>query len=205
MRKFEKVEYTNPIELLFLFVSTIAVFFGVIFALNRMMNFGLVKVILAITIALLYFIFLKKKYIVKISDFELSSNKLEWNNKSVDFKNLDHYKIHWLIGAGLKFKFKNGKTIRISSNEFFCNSQKFVNLCEIVDSKLLSYNNGNVVRRKSFFETKQGYYYVIVITILFVVATIYKLFTGEKYNYLSFILTLVLFGIVWSGVKWKRK
>jgi hypothetical protein len=205
MRKYENVEYTNQFELLFLLLSTVAVFSGIIFVLNRIMSFGLLKGILAFVLAGIYFYILKKKFIVKVSDFELTPNQLEWNNKNVDFKNLEYYKIHWMKGAGIKFKLKNGKTVRLSSNENFCNSEKFVNLCHNIDSKLLKYNNGKIERKKTFFESKQGYYFAVIISILFVIGTIYKTFMDEKLNYGNFALILVSLGIVWSGVKWKRK
>lgn len=136
------------------------------------MNFGLIKGILALVIAKIFFYIFKKKFIVKVSDFELTSNKLEWNNKNVDFKNLEYYKIHWMKGAGIKFKLKNGKTLRISSNDSFCNSEQFVNLCHNIYSKLLNYNNGQIERKKSFFESKEGYYFAVIISILFVIGTI---------------------------------
>ncbi len=205
MRKYENVEYTNPFELLFLLGSTVAVFFGIIFVLNRIMNFGLLKGILAILLAGVYFMILKKRFIVKKSDFELKSNQLEWDNKNVDFKDLEYYKIHWMKGAGIKFKLKNGKTLRISSNDNFCNSEQFVYLCHNIDSKLSKYNNGQIERKKSFFESKQGYYFAVIISVLFGIGTIYKSFTDEKFNFGNFALILVSLGIVWSGVKWKRK
>jgi hypothetical protein len=205
MRKFENVEYTRPFELLLLFALTILVFSGMIFLLNRILDFGLIKGILALVVAGIFFYIFKNKFIVKVSDFELTLNKLEWNKKSVDFKNLEYYKIHWMLGAGIKFKLKNGKTLRISSNDNFCNSEQFVNLCHNIDSKLLKFNNGQIIRKKSFFETKLGYYFAVIMTILFVIGTVYKLFTDEKINIQNFALILVSLRIIWSGVKWKRK
>ena len=61
MLKFKNVEYTNPFELLFLFGSTLGVFLGILFLLNRIIDFGLLVAILAIIIAGIYFISLKKK------------------------------------------------------------------------------------------------------------------------------------------------
>lgn len=205
MRKYENVEYTSPFELLFLLVSTVAVFSAIVLLLNRIVSFGLLKGILALVLAGIYFYILKKKFIVKISDFELKSNQLEWDNKNIDFSDLEYYKIHWMKGAGIKFKFKNGKTLRISSNNNFCNSEQFVNLCQDIDSKLLKYNNGQIERKKSFFESKQGYYFAVIISTLFVVGAIYKSFSDEKINIGNLVLILVSLGIVWSGVKWKRK
>lgn len=205
MKKYEDVEYTSPFELLFLLISTVAVFSAIVFVFNRIVSFGLLKVILALVLAGIYFYILKKKFIVKISDFELKSNQLKWDNKNIDFSDLEYYKIHWMKGAGIKFKFKNGKTLRISSNDNFCNSEQFVNLCQDIDSKLLKYNNGQIERKKSFFESKQGYYFAVIMSTLFVVGAIYKSFSDEKINIGNLALILASLGIVWSGVKWKRK
>ena len=205
MRKYKNVEYTNPFELLFLLGSTLAIFSAIIIVLNRVMSFGLIKGILAFVLAGIYFYILKKKFIVKISDFELKSNQLEWDNKNVNFNDLEYYKIHWIKGAGIKFKFKNGNTLRISSNDNFCNSEQFVNLCQNIDSKLLKYNKGQIERKRSFFESKQGYYFAVIISILCVIGTIYKSLTDKKINIENFALILVSLGIIWSGVKWKRK
>ncbi|WP_336128557.1 hypothetical protein [Mesoflavibacter sp. CH_XMU1422-2] len=205
MRKYKNVEYTNPFELLFLLGSTVAIFSVIIFVLNRVMSFGLIKGILAFVLAGIYFYILKKKFIVKISDFELKSNQLEWDNKNVNFNDLEYYKIHWIKGAGIKFKFKNGKTLRISSNDNFCNSEQFVNLCQNIDSKLLKYNKWHIERKRSFFESKQGYYFAVIMSIFCVIGTIYKSLTDKKINIENFALILVSLGIIWSGVKWKRK
>ena len=205
MRKFRNVEYTNPFELLFLFVSTIAVFSGILYILNKIMSFGLVKGIIAIIIAGVYFFIYKKNYIVKVSDFELSSNKLKWKNKNIDFNNIEYYKIHWLKGAGIKFKLKNGKTLRISSNDNFCDSGKFVNLCHKIDSKLLSFNKGQIVKRKSFGETKIGYYFAITITCLAILAIVFKLLTKGELKIGGLGLILFSLATMWSGIKWKRK
>lgn len=205
MRKYKNVEYTNPFELLFLLSSTVAIFSVIVFVLNRVMSFGLLKGILAFVLAGIYFYILKKKFIVKISDFELKSNQLEWDNKNVNFNDLEYYKIHWIKGAGIKFKFKNGNTLRISSNDNFCNSEQFVNLCQNIDSKLLKYNKGQIERKRSFFESKQGYYFAVIMSILCVIGTIYKSLTDKKINIENFALILVSLGIIWSGVKRKRK
>ncbi|WP_420553764.1 hypothetical protein [Tenacibaculum aiptasiae] len=205
MQKFNNVEHTKPYQLFFLLVSTVGVFALVIFFLNKIMELGLLKLILAVIIAWIYFIFLKKKFIVKKSDFYLRNNKLEWDTKKVIFSDIKSYKIHWLKGAGLKIKLKNGKTIRLSSNDNFCNSNKFVNLCRNIDSKLLKYKKGQVVREKTFFETKKGYYFAVIVTVLIVIITIHKLFTDGNFDTESIGLLMVSLGTIWSGVRWNKK
>ena len=87
MKKYEDVEYTSPFELFFLFVSTVAVFSAIVFVLNRIVSIGLLKGTLAFVLAGIYFYILKKKLIVKVSDFELKSNQLKWDNKKIVVKN----------------------------------------------------------------------------------------------------------------------
>ena len=146
MRKFEKVKYTKPFELFFLIVSTITLFIGTIFILNRLISTGFLKFILALSIAVIYFLLIKIYFIVKETDFELTENQLKWDNESIEFENIEYYKIHWLKGAGIKFKLKNGKVVRLSSNENFCDSEKFVNLCHKIDNNLRKFNDNKILQ-----------------------------------------------------------
>ena len=205
MQTFRKVEYTKPFELLVLLSCTVIVFSILLFLFNTIISIGLVRFILALVIASIFFVILKKHFIVKISDFDLTSERLKWNNNRIDFVNIESYKIHWMKGAGIVFKLKTGKSIRLSSNDFFCNSENFVNLCHRIDDKLLKHNNGQIIRKKSFFETKQGYFFAVVMTGLIIIITVFKLFTNGNFNSRNIILMLLTLGIIWSGVRWKRK
>ena len=205
MRKFEKVKYTKPFELLFLMVSTITLFIGTIFILNRLISIGYLKFILALSIAVIYFLLIKIYFIVKETDFELTENQLKWDNKSIEFENIEYYKIHWLKGAGIKFKLKNGKVVRITSNENFCDSEKFVNLCHKIETNLKKFNDNKILQKYSFFETKNGYYFAIIMSFLVVLVVVFKVFTKDELNIGSLGLILFSLGTIWSGVKWKRK
>ena len=205
MSKFKDVEYTNQFQIVFLLVSTVGVFSAIIFILNRIINLGLIKVGLAFLVTATYYLIFRKKFTVKTSDFELTSRQLKWNNKTIDFNDLEYYKIHWMKGAGIKFKFKDGKTLRISLNDNFCNSEHFVSLCHNIDAKLLKFNNGEIERKKSFFESKKGYYYAIIMTVLVVAIIFYKLFTDEEFNFTNIALILVTLTTIWRGVRYKRK
>lgn len=205
MRKFEKVKYTKPFELLFLMFSTITLFIGTIFILNRLISIGYLKFILASSIAVIYFIIIKKYFIVKETDFELTKNQLKWDNKSIEFENVEYYKIHWLKGAGIKFKLKNGKVVRLSSNENFCDSEKFVNLCHKINNNLRKFYDNKILRKNSFFETKNGYYFAIIMSFLVVLAIVFKVITKGELNIGNLGIILFSLGTIWSGVTWKRK
>ena len=205
MRKFEKVKYTKPFELFFLIVSTITLFIGTIFILNRLISTGFLKFILALSIAVIYFLLIKIYFIVKETDFELTENQLKWDNESIEFENIEYYKIHWLKGAGIKFKLKNGKVVRLSSNENFCDSEKFVNLCHTIDNNLRKFNDNKILRKNSFFETKNGYYFAIIMSFLVVLAIVFKVITKGELNIGNLGIILFSLGTIWSGVTWKRK
>lgn len=205
MQKFEKVKYTKPFELLLLMVSTITLFIGVIFILNRIIGVAYLKFILSLAIASTYFILFKKNFIIKETDFELTENQLKWEDINIEFENIEYYTIHWVKGAGIKFKLKDGKIIRISSNENFCDSAKFVNLCRKIETNLIKFNHNKILRKHSFFETKNGYYFAILMSFLAVMAIIFKIFTKDELNIGSLGLILFSIGTIWSGVTWKRK
>jgi len=93
----------------------------------------------------------------------------------------------------------------LSSNGNFCNSEKFVSLCRKLDSRLSNYNNHQIIRKKTFFETKYGYYFAVVLTILVVCIGAFRLFTGAGFRIGNIALMSVSLGILWTGVMWKRK
>jgi hypothetical protein len=205
MRNFENVKYTRPYELIFLLVSTVAVLFLAIFLLNRVINIGLIKGLISLIVAVIYFKAIKKRFVVKMSNFKLTSDRLKWDNNKIDFKSIEYYKIHWIRGAGIKFKLKSGKTIHISSNESFCDSENFVRLCKVIDYELKKFNNNQIIRKKSLFETKKGYYYAVIMTVILVIITMYKILTKDKFNFQNIVLVIVSFGAMWSGVRWIKK
>ena len=205
MQKFEKVKYTKPIEILFLLVSTITLLIGTLFFLNSFISIVYLKFLLALPFAMVYFNLIKIHFVVKETDFELSANQLKWDNENIEFENIEYYKIHWLKGAGIKFKLKNGKVVRISSNENFCDSGQFVNLCQKIEAHLKNFNENKLLRKHSFFETKNGYYFAILMSFLAVLAVVFKIFSKNEWNISSLGLIIFSLGIIWSGVTWKRK
>ena len=134
---------------------------------------------------MVYFNLIKIHFVVKEADFELSANQLKWDNENIEFENIEYYKIHWLKGAGIKFKLKNGKVVRISSNENFCDSGNFVNLCHKIEAQLKNFNENKLLRKHSFFETKNGYYFAILMSFLAVLAVVFKIFSKNELNITS--------------------
>jgi hypothetical protein len=205
MKIYKNVRYTKPIELIFLLISTMAILFGILILSDKTMSVTIVHVLVALIVAGIYFIMLKKKYIVKTVDFKLSTDRLEWNTNRIEFRNIDSYKIHWMKGAGIKFKLKNGEVKRLSANSNFCNAEKFVALCQEMDSKLSKFNNNQITRKASFYETKQGFYFAATMTVLLFIGFIVKMFRDDDFSAGNILLVTVLLGAMWSGVRYVKK
>ncbi len=90
MQIFKDINYTKPIGLFFLMISTPIVFFGCLLSLNEMLSNRYVIGLIPLIISLVYFLILKKKFIVKTSDFKLTSRQLEWDNKIVEFNTIKY-------------------------------------------------------------------------------------------------------------------
>lgn len=203
MQLHENVKYTKTLELVLLLISTILIFLGLLFALSQFIVDLKSSLLLAVVLTISYVILIIKKFIVKTSDFKLTNKRLEWDKNTIDFTDIKYYKIHWIKGAGIKFKLKCGKVIRLSCNGNFCDSKKFVNLCREVDSKLEKIED--VIRKKSFLETRWGFYFAIVMTVLFLVVLISKLINKDESNTGNIGLMLAGLITIWSGVLWYKK
>jgi len=180
MYHFKKIKFTKPIELLFLVVSTVVVFFGSLFLIKDLIESGLLKLILGLTISIVYFFLVKNYFIIKEMDFVLTNNQLKWGKEFIDFENIEYYKFHWQNGAGIKFKLKNGKVVRLSANESFCNADNFVMMSSKIDLKLKRFRP-EIIRKYSFFETKKGFYFAIIMSILSLLTLFFKLFSEGEF------------------------
>lgn len=204
MHHFKKIQFTKPIELLFLVISTVVVFLGSLFLFKDLIESRLLILILGLSISIVYFFWVKNYFIIKEMDFVLTNNQLKWGKEFIDFENIEYYKFHWQKGAGIKFKLKNGKVVRLSANENFCNPDNFVMMCSKIVSKLKRFRP-EIIRKYSFFETKKGFYFALIMTILSVLAVIFKLFSEGEFKIGVFGFILSSLATIWLGVKWKKK
>lgn len=203
MQLHENVKYTKTLELVLLLISTILIFLGLVFALSQLIVDLKSSLLLAGVLTISYVILIIKKFIVKTSDFKLTNKRLEWDKNTIEFTDIKYYKIHWIKGAGIKFKLKSGKVIRLSCNDSFCDSEQFVTLCHEIDSKLEKFED--VLRKKTFLETKLGFYFAVGITVLVLIVFLFKLVVKGEFNAGNLGLVLVSLATVWSGVLWYKK
>ena len=178
MRNYKNVNYTKPIELFGLLFSSMILFYVALIISKGFLSSAFTIFLFSIGISLIYF-FIIKKHIIKSADFKLTSNKLEWSNKSVEFK--------------------NGQTKRLSSNSTFCNSETFVELIHELDNILMKYNNGKIIRRDSLAETKFGTYLIIFFSFLIGVLLIHSLWTDKEMNLASWSLIITAWITLLSG------
>ena len=79
---------------------------------------------------------------------------------------IDYYIHIYYNNINLKLNLKNGKSIYYSSNDNFCNSEIFINFCKAVKKKLIKFDGGVIVNKKSFMQTKIAYHLLIFMTVL---------------------------------------
>ncbi|QLG47027.1 hypothetical protein [Costertonia aggregata] len=204
---FENVACATSPNALLLFLSTVLVF-AVIVGLGKMLQIRMIPEIVAFITAPIYFTVLKKKFVMKISDFTLSPDTLEWNDNRIDFKSLEYYKISYNTGqnggATLKFKLKNGKTVVLLATNLFCHPHRFLELCLSIDMVLSKNNDYNSIKKKSLSETAYFFPLIQALTILAASLMIYRVFRNEFVGMevlLIFIVCVAVFAILLQGKK----
>jgi len=202
MRYYKNVAYTKKIQLFFLLISTVAIWITTLIILEKLFHIEFLSLIIPFVSSTFFYIWAKKKIIFK-SDFKLTHKKLEWDNEELDFNKVQSYKIHWIQGADINFKLKNGKHIKISANDNFCDAKEFVGLCRDIDHLLQEKYSNKITRKNTFYETRYGYYFTVIMTILVIFLTIYKIIMNQEISSQKLYLIIFSLGIVWSGVRWK--
>jgi hypothetical protein len=198
-KDFNNIEHTKPIELFIFLLALLLIFFFCI-KVQFLLFPKLISILSSISITLISFFLLKKK-LVKKSSFVLLDDKVKCNNALIHFDEIKSFKMHFMKGAGLQLNLKNGDTIRFSSNDNFCNSDKFVEFCLTLNKQLSKYNDGVIVKKKSFMETKWGYYTLISMAILVVGIFIHSIITGKELRIGAFGLMIVSLSTLWSSYK----
>lgn len=202
MAEYKNVEHSRPIELLFLFLSTIIILFVVLYLLHFFGLHPFIKTIISLIFASAYYLTFKKR-IIKISNFKIGSKWLEINNDRIHYESIESYEIHWMKGADIKIKIKKGKIIRLSSNDWICDTDKFIYMCNDLDKQLIGYNNGDIVKKKTFLDTKTGYYIVLITTIVLISTIIFAFITGKEIRFMPIMIAILALSTLWSGIRKK--
>ncbi len=195
-----KVNLTNPWKLLFLLFSSVGLFFLVLFILVKF-DLEVLGVTLALICSITYY-FLLKKRIPQKTEIGISNNEIVLVNRRIALSEISSYQIHRMRGAGLKLKMKDGKSIRLSSNNNFCDSEGFVQFVNDFEKRALEFPEISKVR--SLAETRLGLYFAIATTILFIVGLVYGMLFDKEFSYSRFGLMLVALSTLWSGIEIKK-
>jgi predicted membrane metal-binding protein len=193
-------QLTNPWRLLFLAISSVGIFI-VAYLILKIFVPSLFGLISSILVAIVYFIFLKKRLIQK-NKLGISKTQIFLKNEQIAFKDIEKYKIHRMRGAGLKIKIKKGKMIRLSSNDNFCDSDEFVRFVNDFENQVSEIPE--IRKVKSFGESRFGLYFAITSTVLFVGVIIYKRIINEEFEYSNLGTMLVALSTMWSGIEIKK-
>lgn len=198
-KEFYDVEHTRPISIFLFFLFLFCIFFSSTILLMLFLS-KLISVIFSLFLTVISFFFLRKKIVLK-SNFILFDDKLKINDSTINFNDIKSFKLHFIKGAGLKLNLKNGKSIYYSSNDNFCNSEIFINFCKAVKKKLIKFDGGVIVNKKSFMQTKIAYHLLIFMTVLIFGIFIYSLITGKEMNLGTFGLIIASLSTLWASIK----
>ncbi len=206
MKKHLDVEYTKPLDLLILLVSSILILLVTIYIFKILIKQPIISILVGLLLTVIYF-YRVRKIIVKKSDFIIFKDKFEYQNKkTIYFENIKSFKINYISGASLRINFNNRQRLNISSNNNFCDSQNFEFFCKNLEQHLLEYKKTNIIKRSSFLETKVGYYFIVIITVITVSAILFSFFTEKKMNLVTFGMIISSFGTIWIAfLKNKKK
>ena len=194
------VNLTDPWRLI-LFMSICGlVFFSPIFIL-RPFGLGLLGAILALPLSVSTFFLLKRMFVIE-TEIGLGKKYILLKGMKIYFNDLKSYKTHRMRGAGLRLKLNSGKTIRLSSNDNFCDSDEFVQFTYDFEERIS--NEPTVEKIKSFGQTKFGLYFAISSTILIGTAIIIKTMNGEDLILSRLAGTLVVLTSIWSGIEIRK-
>ncbi len=198
-KEFLNVEHTNP-ALIFIFILFLCFIFFAIITFLMLFLSKLISIIFSLFIVVIFYFLFKKKLVLK-SNFILFDDKLKINNSIISFNEIKSFKIHFIKGAGLKLSLKNGKSIYCSSNDNFCNSDRFINFCKALRKKLIKFDGGVIINKKSFMQTKIAYYFLIFITISIFGIFIHSLTTGKELKIGTFGLMIASLSTLWASIK----
>lgn len=100
-------------------------------------------------------------------------------------------------------KLKNKKKIRLSSNDIFCNTDKFIGMCNDLEKQLNNYKKGTIEFEQTYLNTKSWYFFVIGLSIITIITLIYGIIVKKDIP-TSFIISLIFLGYLWSTVQYKK-
>lgn len=193
--KIYKVNLTKTSHLLVLMLSAIGVFF-LINSILQEFNFGLIGFVLAVTTSIVAFFIFKKRIITRAT-FKLNHNRFFVDDRFFDFDEVHYYKTHRMKGAGLTIKLKNGRKIRFSANDNFCNTEEFVAF--VNEFEVIALEKWKITKKRTFGESKFGLFFAIISTLVLIYITIYKIHYGESFELSNIGLMILALSTVWSG------
>ncbi len=196
-----KVQLTKSWQLLGLMLSFIGIFVFSIF-LSQKLDLGILGAVLSMLISVGYFFILKKR-LIHTSVLRLCKNEIVIGGNPIYFKHILNYKAHRAKGAGLKLRMKDGKILWLSSNDNFCDAGEFVRF--VNDFEIRVSRIPEIIKVKSFGETKWGLYLAVSSTALLTVVIFLLPTRGEHFEFSIIGMLLVSLTTLWSGIEIRKR
>lgn len=195
------VEHTETYKLLSLLLLTFIVF---VFSFYILLFFKLdpVFIVIPFIVTGIFFYSIKRRFITK-SKIIITTKWIDVDEKRIEYENILKYRIDWTNKIDVHIKMKNKKNIRLSSNDTFCNTDKFIGMCNDLEKQLNNYKKGAIEIEQTYLNTKLWYYFVIGLSVITVIAFIYGMIKRKDIP-TSFLIGLSSLGYLWSSVQYKK-
>jgi len=199
-------EYSDTPYSVKLLLVSIATFIGLLCAMPIFIDTigGTPGIIIVFVIPFLIFWFNKKKikkYGTATINEKFITLDLNKQNHKIEFDNIKSYLVQHYNGVYLRIIQNDGKKTTVTSNSNFCNSEGFELFCEEFETTIEKSRIENklpIIRKKSFFEKKWVFVFLIIMTIFFIGA-IFKGMLSDRKSYASLFTSLGTLIALWGG------
>ena len=180
MKEYE-FQYTKKRDTLFVFLACLAIFIIVMFiGIYLSLQLTIITVI-DIILMFLIFRFLKKKAvsecIAKVSETSVEFNFKNDISRVINFSDLISFKTYYgKNGTALYLKNTNDN-FKMFANNNFCDPDAFNAFCEDLIIQLDKYkinSNSNIIHESSIFATKGMLYFLVAITLVYLVSFFFE-------------------------------
>ena len=198
----------NQKKALILFVSLFAIFFALFFSMVSLKHIFNVYVTMIFSFGIPILIFwlnrkkIKENCIAKISELNSEIN-VDNILHFIYFEEIKSYKIESYNGSiSLSINLKNNENIKLTANSNYGEIKNFEDYCRDLEISIENFNKSNknseVLRKKSFFEKKWVFYFLIIITLIILIFLTILISKSAEFpsSLLSAIAPLL---VLWGG------
>jgi len=151
-----------------------------------------------------------KRYGSAVLNYHSIVFSLDRRKEYVEFASIRDYLVQYYNGVSLRIRLNNGQKILIVANENFCNPDKlgsFCGLLETIFEKHKEEQKLQMIRKKSVFELRWMFVFLIVITVILIGVIVAMIVRGSFQDVKPYVYLFSSSGsliALWSGYYMNR-